>query len=203
MADEQGKSTWIAAQKSGCFTTMVGTALGAIIVGALSLIFLSPWALHMGGRPTPFLRWHGVGKLASPDGANYALYLDLSVSKLGADTSRVSNLNGSAKLCGPRLGTVSYHLMGTVYKAWVSAEDKRMVLHLYSPKDGQKLDFDLEGSWQGQQLILNDRGSMTSRFNADGSPRVGRGVLPPRKISTVVLEYGSQSSFDSLCQAAK
>lgn len=200
MANEQGRP----AAKTGCLGTMVGALVAAIVVGMISLLFFSPWALHMGGRLTPVLRWHGYGKLGSADGVAYILFLDLNLSKAGADTSRSSNLNGSAKLCGPRLGTVSYALSGTVYRAWLSADGKRMVLHLYSPKNAQKLDFSLEGSWQGQQLVLSDRGSLAAGFNADGSPRgVGVGMYRPRKESAAVIEYGSRSDFEALCRNVK
>lgn len=195
MANEQGKP----AAKTGCLGTIVVT----VVVGILSIFFFSPWALHMGGRLTPTMRWHGYGKMHSSDGADFGLYLDIYYSQPGRQRSAVqaSNLNGSAMLCDPKLQAHKYRLSGTVYSAWVSAEGKRMVLHLYSPKNAQKLDFSLEGSWQGQQLVLSDRGSLASGFNADGSPRgAGVGIYRPRKESTAELEYGSQSDFEATCR---
>jgi hypothetical protein len=107
-------------------------------------------------------------------------------------------------LCGPKLGTHKYSLSGTVYSAWLSADGKRTVLHLYSPKNGQKLDFSLEGPWNGPQLAMNDRGSLAAGFNQDGSPRgVGVGMYGPKEKADVTLEYGSQSDFEALCRNVK
>jgi hypothetical protein len=198
MANEQGKP----AAKVGCLGTIVVT----VVVGILSIFFFSPWALHMGGRLTPAMRWHGYGKMHSSYDADYGLYLDIYYSDPGRQRGGVqpSNLNGSAMLCGPKLQAHKYSLSGTVYSAWLSADGKRTVLHLYSPKNGQKLDFSLEGAWDGQQLVMNDRGSLAAGFNQDGSPRgVGVGMYGPKEKADVTLEYGSQSDFEALCRNVK
>lgn len=195
MANEQGRP----AAKLGCLGTIVLGIVGIIV----SVFVFTPWALHMGGRFTPAMRWHGYGKMHSSYGADYGLYLDIYYSEPGRQRSAVqaSNLNGSATLCGPKLQAHKYRLSGTVYGAWLNADGKRMVLHLYSPKDGQKLDFSLEGAWDGQQLNLNDRGSLASGFNQDGSPRgVGVGIYGPKEKADVTLEYGGQSDFEPICR---
>jgi hypothetical protein len=195
MANEQGRP----AAKLGCLGTIVLGIVGAIV----SLFVFTPWALHMGSRLTPGMRWHGYGKMHSSYGADYGLYLDIYFSDPGQQRSAVqaSNLNGSAMLCGPKLQAHKYRLSGTVYGAWLNADGKRMVLHLYSPNDGQKLDFSLEGAWEGQQLNLNDRGSLASGFNQDGSPRgVGVGTYGPKEKADVTLEYGGQSDFEAICR---
>jgi len=39
----------------------------------------NPWALHIGGRSTPTMTWHGVGKLQSTSGANYGLFIEVNL----------------------------------------------------------------------------------------------------------------------------
>lgn len=184
----------------GCLSTIV---LG--IVGIIAALFLfDPWTLHMGGRFTPTVRWRGYGTMHSSYGSDYGLYLDLNFSfpQSGRGSAvRPSNLSGTAMLCGPKMATHNYSLLGTVYSAWLSAEGKRMVLHLYSPKNAQKLDFSLEGSFQGQQLVLDDRGSLAAGFNQDGSPRgVGVGVYGSKEKADATLAYGSKSDFETICR---
>lgn len=199
MADAQGQSPAQSKAKVGCFGTIVVT----IVVGILCIFVFSPWALHMGGRLTPAMRWHGYGKMHSSSAADFGLYLDIYYSDPGRQRSAVqpSNLNGSAMLCSPKLPGHKYRLSGTVYSAWLSTDGKRTVIHLYSPKNGEKLDFSLEGAWNGQQLVMNDRGSLASGFNPDGSPHgVGVGVYRPREKADVTLEYGSQDDFETICR---
>jgi hypothetical protein len=54
------------------------------VTGAILLVFvvhvvLNPWALHIGGRWTPAMAWHGIGKLQSTSGANYGLFTEVNL----------------------------------------------------------------------------------------------------------------------------
>src|SRR5262245_19525822 len=89
-------------RKFGC--GCLGSVSFAIALALGLLLLLNPWSLHMGGRLTPALVWHGVGKLYSTTGASYGLYMELyphlERSGRGAHSSR-KNLEGTAKICTP------------------------------------------------------------------------------------------------------
>lgn len=63
-------------KRSGC--GCLGSISGAIALIFAVTILINPWALHMGGRWTPALVWHGVGKLQSTSGVNYGLFLEVN-----------------------------------------------------------------------------------------------------------------------------
>ncbi len=52
---------------------------GAILLVFVVYMVLNPWALHIGGRWTPAMTWHGVGKLQSTSGANYGLFIEVNL----------------------------------------------------------------------------------------------------------------------------
>ena len=52
---------------------MMAIVLCAAFYGLI--VALNPWALHIGGRSTPLLYWHGTGTVLSKDGKSYPLYL--------------------------------------------------------------------------------------------------------------------------------
>src|SRR6266852_6650115 len=68
----------------GCFTSVTGAILLVFVV----FVVLNPWALHIGGRWTPAMTWHGVGKLQSTSGANYGLSVYSRGRNLSADRER-------------------------------------------------------------------------------------------------------------------
>ena len=48
--------------------------VGLFLAWAL-IVALNPWALHIGGRSTPLLYWHGTGTVISNDGASVNTFL--------------------------------------------------------------------------------------------------------------------------------
>src|ERR1700750_207412 len=59
----------------GCLTKLVLIAVGAVAFVWAVTVALNPWALHIGGRSTPLLYWHGTGRVGSKDGKTYPLYV--------------------------------------------------------------------------------------------------------------------------------
>jgi hypothetical protein len=60
---------------TGCLTKLLIFAVVAGILGWGLIVALNPWALHIGGRSTPLLYWHGAGTLRSEDGKTFPLYV--------------------------------------------------------------------------------------------------------------------------------
>jgi hypothetical protein len=184
---------------SGC----LGSVTFAILLALGVLLLLNPWALHMGGRWTPALTWHGVGKLHSTTGATYGLFMELNPhleqSRRGAHGSR-KNLTGSAKICTPQ-GEVYAMAVDGYLHAWLDADKKPITFYLRSLKDAQpKLRADLYGSWEGQELVLDDKGSMAMSFAADGNAKgylIGRNA--PTEDTKGSLRYATENEFALAC----
>ena len=59
----------------GCLTKIVLILIAAVAFMWVVDVALNPWALHIGGRSTPLLYWHGTGTVISKDGKTYPLYV--------------------------------------------------------------------------------------------------------------------------------
>jgi len=180
----------------GCF----GSVSGAILfILAISLL-LNPWAVRIGGRWTPALTWHGVGKLRSSSGANYGLFLELSFNMPGR-RSRGKNLQGKAMICTPQGDIYPLNVDGYLKRAWLDTDGKPVTFYLSSVPNAQpKLKFELLGSWQVQELILDDKGSMAMSFARDGNAKgYLQGSNAPQESATITLHYATQDEFSSVC----
>jgi len=150
-----------------------GIVAGIILLG---LALAMPWAVHIGGRWTPLLNWWGYGSLLTKGGTRYPLFIDLHpsshFSRLRLDGQRpTGGVAGSACLCTSP-GTFQYlRLSGTIYGGWSSTEGALVGFRLLEPTVldlGQKRGgyFDLVGRWQGQELVMNDRGGWSRAFRS-------------------------------------
>jgi hypothetical protein len=184
----------------GCFTSVTGAILLAFVV----YVVLNPWALHIGGRWTPAMTWHGVGKLQSTSGANYGLFIEVHLyvrPRRHSTIAGTDNLTGTAKLCTPEGEIYPLTVSGYIKRVWLDVDRKPVTFYFRSPKDAQpKLNFELLGSWQGQQLVLEDRGSMAMSFAPDGSAKgYLKGANSPKENTTGTLHYATDSEFSSAC----
>jgi len=190
-------------RKFGC--GCLGSVTFAVFLALALLLLLNPWALHMGGRWTPALIWHGSGKLHSSTGATYGLFMELyphfQQSRGGGHGSR-KNLEGTAKICTPQ-GEVYAMTVDGYLDAWLDADKRPITFYLRSMKDAQpRLRADLYGSWQGPELVLDDKGSMAMSFAVDGNAKgYLKGTNAPSEDTTGRLRYASESEFVSLCGA--
>jgi len=54
--------------------------------------------------------------------------------------------------------------------------------------------------WQGQELLLDDKGSMAMSFAADGNAKdYLKGTNAPTEDTTGKLHYATESEFASVC----
>src|SRR5215470_6856594 len=175
--------------------------LVAVIGGAVFyavVVLLDPWALHIGGRFTPFLTWQGSGKLGTRSGSQYPLYVyfypSSHFSQLHMDGLRpTGGVQGSAWLCTSRGVTQRLTLSGTIYGGWRSTEGSLIGFRLLELKvidvgQGQGY-FDLYGKWRGPELVMDDRG------NPGGQFRSGLRI----EHASVTLDWGSYSDFKAVC----
>jgi hypothetical protein len=179
----------------GCFTS-VG---GAILLTLLVTLLVNPWSLHMGGRWTPALTWHGVGLLKSSTGTTYGIFIEVSPHLQHGRGA--SNLNGRARLCTPQGEIYPLTVNGYLKRAWLDADGTPITFYLRSPKGAQpKLNFDLLGAWRGRELVLDDKGTMAMSFSADGNAKgYLQGQNAPKENTTGSLRYATESEFSTVC----
>lgn len=192
-----------AKRKPGCGCL---SSLGFVILLVVALLLLlNPWSLHMGRRWTPALTWHGVGQLHSSTGASYGLFVELyphlEHSRRGPSSRK--NVEGRAKICTPQ-GQVYALSVDGYLDAWLDADRKPLTLYLRSLKDAKpKLRADFHGSWQGEELVLDDKGSLAMSFAADGNAKgylIGSNA--PGEETTGRLHYAKEDALVSVCSGS-
>lgn len=191
---------------TGCLTKLVLMLLGgALFVWAL-MAAMNPWALHIGGRSTPLLYWHGAGTVVSKDGRAYALYMTFwpgrprgfhgGGRREGKSVS--AHLDGSAWLClGP--GNVQrMEVSGTMYGGYASSDGSLFDFRLlewrkaFSINPQRRGFFDLAGTWHGPELVLDRRGEQGIRLQS--GPFIDN--------ATAKLRWASYEEFEAQCGAA-
>ena len=191
--------------RRGCLTKLfslllVGVLGGALLYGLVAIT--APWALHIGGRWTPLLTWHGYGELVTKNGTKYPLYINFypssHFSQLHLEGLRpTGGLQGSGWLCTSRGVTQHLDLSGTIYGGWRSTDGSLMAFRLlewYAARDrllgtttGRGF-FDLRGRWQGPKLVMNGKGvpdTFRSGLRIEGA--------------SVAFDWGSYSEFKAAC----
>jgi hypothetical protein len=160
-----------------------------------------PWSLHMGGRWTPAMVWHGYGKVHSSTGANYPLWLNIGpMATASRRSGKRDNFQGTAILCTPDGQALTLDVFGRVH-AWLDADGQPMKMVLSSPRGSKPaVSFRLEGGWFGEELRLDDGGSMADSFKADGTPKgFAQGLRAPAERAQATLRYGKKTEFAAFC----
>jgi hypothetical protein len=174
------------------------------VLGVIAL--LDPWALHMGSRLTPLAQWEGVGVIHASNGARDAFYLHIGLgmgSGLGRHrTGRGSSFDGEALLRTPQGEMMRYRVSGSL-STWWTADGKPLSLRLVATGTRPLQYFDLEGSFRGTQLVLDDHGSSGRMLRPDGSVDP-RGFQHHSTVEhpwvRVTLDHGSRADFEALAR---
>jgi hypothetical protein len=183
-------------KRRGC--GCLGSITGVILIAVAATVLIHPWALHIGGRWTPALTWHGIGTLHSSSGANYPIFMELTVAmpegRRGGDGK---DLQGSAKICTPQGEVYPLNVTGYFKRAWLTMEGKPVTFYLRSRKDAEpKLSLTLVGQWSGPELQLEDKGNFAMTFAPDGHVKgYLRGTNSPTENTSGALRYATESEF--------
>ena len=193
----------------GCIGSLLGISALAAIVYLLTLAIIAPWMYFLGGSFHLLPFWQGWGKLHSSSG-DFVLYVLLSEpqnSRLG-----YMYISGTAELCTPHGET--FHAMHVIASFGsghfgLNSEHQPMALNIYnygafgSFKTDHRPRFDLYGSWQGPDLVLEDHGSLASAFLPDGEAYLGPEANQPAAGDNlaITLVPGSVSAFKAACSA--
>jgi hypothetical protein len=191
---------------TGCLTKLILFAL-VLCAGAWALIvLLNPWALHIGGRSTPLLYWHGTGTVTSKDGKTYPLYVSFWPGRPqgfhggGRREGKIvsSHLSGTGWLCIAPGSVERMQLSGTMYGGYTSDRDSLLEFRLLEWRKAFSINyqsrgfFDVAGTWHGSDLVLD-------RPNEQGI-RLKSG--PFIDDATVTLHWASYDEFEAACRAA-
>ena len=103
---------------SGCLTKLVLLTVAGLAAAWALLVVLNPWALHIGGRSTPLLYWHGSGTVLAKDGKTYPLYVSFW-------PGRPQGIHGGGRREGK---LVSAHLGGTGWLCIAPGQIQRLQL---------------------------------------------------------------------------
>jgi hypothetical protein len=127
-------------------------AVAALAFVWVVTVALNPWALHIGGRSTPLLYWHGMGSVMSKDGKTHPLYVTFWPGKpqrsmIGRREGKRKNadLSGRGWLCVAPGTVEKMDLSGTMYGG-------------YSSSDGALFDF------RSQSKLFIDHATVTLRW---------------------------------------
>jgi hypothetical protein len=184
-----------------------------LMVGLPVVLFvgLTPWALHIGGRSTPFGQWSGVGELRASNGGKYVLFVQFTAGIMGTGLNggrrggggmgHRDNLVGSARLCTQSGTTHTFKLTGVV-RAWRTTEGATTSIAL---THGEPVRLPsgwvvaLHGRWQGPELELSSPdNSFTEVFTPRGEIRHVTSTADAGT-AQVTLAYGTEDDFVAAC----
>jgi hypothetical protein len=188
---------------SGCLMKLVLFAAVALAFVYLLTVALNPWALHIGGRSTPLLWWHGWGTLQSTDGKTYPLYLSFFPGRPGRHNGGrregkgwSADLDGEGWLCTAPGQIQRMNLSGTMFGGYSSDANSLLSFRLLEWRKPFSINyqhrgfFDLAGSWRNQQLVLDRPNEQGIKLNT--GPFIDN--------ATTTLHWSSYSDFESACR---
>jgi hypothetical protein len=188
----------------GCLTKLVLFAVAACAFVWVLIVVLHPWALHIGGRSTPLLTWHGVGSVVSKDGKSYPMYISFTPGRSrgthvgGRREGKIKNgnLDGRGWLCIAPGNAERMNVSGTIYGGYTSTADSLIAFRLlewrrpFAINPQKRGFFDLAGTFQGPDLVMDRTGEQGIMFAS--------GLFIDH--ATATLHWGSYDDFDAACR---
>jgi len=189
---------------SGCLMKLVLFAIAACAFFWVLMVALNPWALHIGGRSTPLLYWHGSGILHSKDGKTYPLYVSWWPGKPGRHGGGrregkiwSADLKGTGWLCLAPESVERMDLSGTMYGGYLTSDQSLFDFRFLEWQKPFQINyhnrgfFDVAGAWHGPELVLD-------RPNEQGI-KLNTGPLIDN--ATVTLHWASYDEFETACRS--
>lgn len=190
----------------GCLTKLILWLLVACAAAWALLVLLNPWALHIGGRSTPLLYWHGMGTVMSKDGKAYPLYVSFfpgrpqGIHGGGRREGKIvsARLQGTGWLCTAPGSVERMQLSGTMYGGYASDRDSLLEFRLlewrkpFSVNYQHRGFFDVAGKWHGQDLVMDSPGEQGIKLNS--------GAFIDN--ATVTLRWTDFAEFEATCRRA-
>ncbi|HEX4284729.1 MAG TPA: hypothetical protein VHZ28_06520 [Terracidiphilus sp.] len=192
---------------TGCLTKLILITLAALVLVWLFTVALNPWALHMGGRSTPLLYWHGMGILRAKDGREYPFYVTFYPGKPqgfhggGRREGKIvaAHLGGAAWLCLEPGSIERMDLTGTMYGGYASDAQSLLDFRViewrkpFSTNSPNRGFFDMAGTWHNGQLVMDRPGEQGIRLKT--GPFIDN--------ATVTLQWASYEQFKWACRDSR
>jgi hypothetical protein len=145
--------------------------------------------------------WQGSGVLHAANGSAYPLYLKVRFERKhdgSGPADGKTNLIGRASLCTAQKTPIDLEISGS-FDGWWLENGKAVTLYFRTERNSSpKLFFLLYGSWQGTELVLEDRGTLAYFFKTSSDK--SRPKLPTtHKNTQITLHYGEKNEFEPLC----
>jgi hypothetical protein len=189
---------------AGCLTKLVVWTVVATGLMWAVIVALNPWALHIGGRSTPLLYWHGMGTLKAKDGKAYPLYVTFFPGRPQGfhgggrrEGKTVSaHLSGTGWLCLEPGSIERMDLSGTMYGGYMSDAHSLLDLRLLEWRKPFAINppdrgfFDLAGAWHSGVLAMDRPGEQGIRLKT--GPMIDN--------ATVTLQWASYDDFTAACR---
>ncbi len=175
----------------------------AAVFAWLVIVALNPWALHIGGRSTPLLYWHGTGTVVAKDGKTYPLYVsfwpDRPRLRTGARREGKgwnADLLGTAWLCAMPGLPQRMQISGTMYGGHSSTATALIDFRIIEWRKAFAINyqnrgfFDVAGVFEGPDLVMN-------RPNEQGI-RLKTGPFIDH--ATARFHWASYEEFEAACR---
>ena len=201
--------TPLAAPRKGRNLLLKLAALAVVAFGlpfAMYAVF-APWAYFMGGHFHLNPKWAGWGRMHSNTSGDYAIYITIAPS-LGRGHS-FTDVTGKGALCTQRGDQYRLSMAGSFGQgsgADLQGRTATIYPHNYDRKHTGHNDPSLEfrGRWNNPDLVLDDQGSISQAFDADGGlAKKNRARSEMQENVSLTLHEGSRSDFDAACAALK
>lgn len=191
---------------AGCLTKLVLWGIAATAFVYVLTIALNPWALHIGGRSTPLLYWHGSGMVHGANGKTYPLYLSFWPGRpqrhSGGRRSGwhwTGDLDGRGWLCTAPGQMERMDVSGTIYGGYTSDAKSLLSFRVLEWRKPFAINyqhrgfFDLAGNWHGQELVLDQPNAQGIKLNT--GPFIDHG--------TATLRWSSYGEFEAACRESR
>jgi hypothetical protein len=190
----------------GCLTKLI---LGAVFAAAfvwVLMIALNPWALHIGGRSTPLLNWHGEGTVVSKDGKTWLLYLSFWPGRPSGfhgggrrgDKRKNADLGGSGFLCIAPGNMERMEVSGSMYGGYTSTDGALIDFRILERRKAFAINpqtrgfFDVAGQFEGPDLVMNRPNEQGIRFKTG----------PFIDGATITLHWANYEEFEAACRGS-
>jgi hypothetical protein len=199
-------------RRFGCLGAIIFSLAFGAVVYLVVIAVIAPWGYFLGGHFHLLPGWQGLGRLHSATAGDYLLYLWIYPRTRGG--SRVygnSGVSGTALLCTPHGEQFSLRVGGGMPKSWmVDTDGQPLHIYLYrrpwnynfvAVNEHPKLDF--RGQWHNPDLIMDEHGTLSQEFTADGHLYSGAPQKRPQASETIHVDFksASRSDFDVACKA--
>jgi len=172
----------------GCLGQLALMLVGGVIAGIIFVIAVdfvfARWAFYLGGAKRVIPVWQGIGRMRGP-GGDYVLYVWFAPTP-GGRTLPLPSVDGTASLCTPRGDRFSLRAMGNFVERSIGTDSNGKEMHLtvrprsFFGSTDLRPHIDLRGRWRNDTLELDDDGSLSRAFLADGTLFTGRLRDQPR-----------------------